>query len=97
MFDINFIDKDDKKKKVWQNSWGLSTRTIGVAIMVHGDDIGLVLPPKIAPIQVVIIPIVNKDYDIKDALSMAKEIMKSLIDLDIRVKIDDSGLFIIIL
>jgi len=90
MFDINFIDKDDKKKKVWQNSWGLSTRSIGALIMIHSDDQGLVLAPKIAPIQVVIIPIFNKDYDWNEAILIGKQIMKSLSDLDIRVKLDDT-------
>jgi len=90
MFDIEFVDKDEKVKKVWQNSWGLSTRTIGVATMVHGDDLGLVLPPKIAPIQIVIIPIHNKDYDVNTAIKIGKDIMKQLLDFDLRVKIDDS-------
>jgi len=60
-FKISFLDKDKKKKYVWQTSWGLSTRTIGALVMVHGDDKGLVMPPKIAPKQVVIVPIYNDE------------------------------------
>jgi prolyl-tRNA synthetase len=59
MFDISFIDEDAVERRVWQNSWGLTTRTIGVMIMVHGDDKGLVLPPRVAPLQVVIVTIVT--------------------------------------
>merc|ERR1712183_1000515 len=60
MFDISFQDENGKNQIVWQTSWGLTTRTIGVMVMVHGDDQGLVLPPRIAPIQVVIVPIFSK-------------------------------------
>ncbi|MFR5869856.1 MAG: proline--tRNA ligase, partial [Acutalibacteraceae bacterium] len=62
VFDIQFLDKDGQRKYVWQTSWGTSTRMIGGLIMVHGDDRGLKLPPKIAPIQVVIVPVaMNKE------------------------------------
>ena len=60
VFDITFLDQDDQLKHVWQTSWGVSTRLIGALIMVHGDDRGLVLPPRMAPIQVVIVPILSK-------------------------------------
>jgi prolyl-tRNA synthetase len=60
-FDITFIDKDEQKKYVWQTSWGLSTRSVAVAVMMHSDDKGLVLPPRVAPIHVVIIPIVFQE------------------------------------
>ena len=77
VFGIKFLDKDSKEKYAWQTSWGLSTRTIGALVMVHGDDKGLVLPPKIAPLQVIIIPIgaekkkavINKAREIKRRLS----------------------------
>jgi len=59
-FGIEFEGKNKEKQLVWQNSWGLSTRTIGVLVMVHGDDKGLVLPPRVAPVQVVIVPIKTK-------------------------------------
>jgi len=85
-FNIQYTDKDNKLQYVHQTSWGMSTRIIGAIIMVHGDDDGLVLPPKIAPIQVVIVPIsqhkegvLEKAYEIKDRLSKI-----------LRVKIDDS-------
>ena len=60
MFDITFQDKDGKTAIPWQTSWGITTRTIGVMVMVHGDDQGLVLPPRIAPLQIVIVPIASK-------------------------------------
>ena len=69
VFNIKFMDKEGKEKMVWQTSWGLSTRTIGAIVMVHGDDKGLVLPPRIAPIQVVIVPI----YDNKTKAAVLKE------------------------
>ncbi|MEE9323703.1 MAG: proline--tRNA ligase [Candidatus Aenigmarchaeota archaeon] len=72
VFDIKFRDKDGEEKEVWQTSWGLSTRTIGALTMVHGDDKGLVLPPNIAPIQAVIVPI----YDNKTKSKVLKESKK---------------------
>ena len=60
-FNIQFIDKDEEKKYVWQTSWGLATRSISIVIMMHSDNKGLVLPPKVAPVQVVIIPIIFQD------------------------------------
>ncbi|NIO22772.1 MAG: proline--tRNA ligase [Candidatus Aenigmarchaeota archaeon] len=69
VFGIRFLDRDGEKKHAWQTSWGLSTRTIGALAMVHGDDKGLVLPPRIAPIQVIIIPI----YDNKTKGKVLKE------------------------
>ncbi|KAJ1478840.1 hypothetical protein T484DRAFT_1816407, partial [Baffinella frigidus] len=59
-FDIAFEDEAGERQNVWQNSWGMTTRSIGVAIMVHGDDQGLVLPPRVAPVQVVLVPVVLK-------------------------------------
>ena len=56
-FDVKFADKDGKLDYVWATSWGVSTRLMGALIMTHGDDNGLVLPPKLAPIQIVIVPI----------------------------------------
>jgi len=63
MFDIKFEDESGNSSLVWQNSWGLTTRTIGVMIMVHGDDRGLVMPPRVAPLQVIIVPIYFKNKD----------------------------------
>jgi len=57
MFEVQFQTKEGRSSLVWQNSWGLTTRSIGVMVMIHGDDKGLVLPPRVAPVQVVVIPI----------------------------------------
>ena len=87
VFDITFLDQDDQLKHVWQTSWGLSTRTIGALIMVHGDDRGLVLPPRLAPVQVVIVPILSKKDGARvlDAVRALAEELKS----DLRVNLDD--------
>ncbi len=88
-FDISFLDKKGNKQFVWQNSWGLSTRTIGIMIAVHGDNKGLVMPPRIAPIHAVIIPIIfsNKPTVNKKILELAKKIKKEL--KTVRVELDD--------
>ncbi len=86
-FGIQFTDKDNKLKYVYQTSWGMTTRLIGAIIMVHGDDSGLVLPPKVAPTQVMIIPIQQKKEGI---LEKACEIKDQLQNIGIRVKLDDS-------
>ncbi len=86
VFDINFLDKDGKRQYVWQNTFAITTRIIGVMLATHGDDKGLVLPPKIAPIQIVIIPI----YDVKNkkkVLVAAEKIKKDLSDFS--VELDD--------
>ena len=85
-FDMKFLDKDNTQKYVYQTSWGISTRLIGAVIMVHGDDNGLVLPPKVAPIQVMIIPIKEND-EVKEKVD---EIYNKLKAKNIRVKIDRS-------
>lgn len=88
MFDISFESGDGKRQFVWQNSWGITTRTIGVMAMVHGDDTGLVLPPRVAPLQVVVVPIPQKGQEqaVADAAdSLASELMKA----GMRVKYDD--------
>ncbi len=86
-FGIQFTDKDNTLKYVHQTSWGTTTRLIGAMIMVHGDDSGLVLPPKVAPVQVMIIPIQQKKEGVLEtAASLADRIKKA----DIRVKVDDS-------
>ena len=87
-FDIKFLDKDGKQKYAWQTSWGVSTRLIGALIMTHGDDKGIILPPKIAPVQIVIIPILfekGKDEIIKKANEIKEKLEKEfsvIIDLD---------------
>jgi len=89
MFDITYQDAEGKSQIAWQTSWGLTTRTLGVMIMVHGDDTGLVLPPRIAPLQAVIVPIVSKKMTMADVAPYCKEILQSLLDVGIRAKFDD--------
>jgi len=93
MFDINFQDEKGETQTVWQTSWGLTTRTIGVMVMVHGDDTGLVLPPKVAPQQVVIVPIVSKKCPIENLASYCEDIKNSLEAKDIRCKLDDRVIY----
>jgi prolyl-tRNA synthetase len=87
VFDIKFTDKKGRKKFVWQTCWGLSTRSIGALIMVHGDDSGLILPPKIAPIQIIIIPIFQGKAIDKKILKECEKIKEVLKDFE--VEIDD--------
>ncbi|MGE5638414.1 MAG: proline--tRNA ligase [Chloroflexota bacterium] len=89
VFDITFIGEDEQKHEVWQTSWGITTRLIGALIMVHGDDRGLVLPPKIAPIQVAIVPIPYKGADPAAIAAKAKELFTMLKQKDIAVILDD--------
>ena len=84
-FGIQYSDKDNQLKYVHQTSWGLSTRIIGAIIMVHGDNEGLVLPPKLAPVQVVIVPVRQQ---VEGVLEKARELEKTLSNF--RVKVDDS-------
>ena len=88
-FEVKFADKDNVENFVWQTSWGVSWRLIGAMIMTHGDDKGLVLPPKVAPIQVVIIPIYYTDDDAQKVLKKANELQNNIISKNIRVHIDD--------
>jgi prolyl-tRNA synthetase len=87
-FDVKFSDKDNVENYAWQTSWGVSWRLIGGMIMVHGDNKGLVLPPKVSPIQVVIVPIYYSENDSKKITDKASEIEKALLDKEIRVHLD---------
>jgi len=87
-FEIKFADKDNVEHFAWQTSWGVSWRLIGAMIMVHGDDKGLVLPPKVSPIQVVIIPIYYSKEDETNVISKANEIKNMLESKKIHVHID---------
>jgi prolyl-tRNA synthetase len=87
-FDIKFQDERNKFQYVYQTSWGVSTRLIGAVIMVHGDNEGLVLPPYVAPTQIIIIPIQGKKESVKQT---SQTLYQSLKDLGYRVKIDDSN------
>ena len=88
-FDVQFATSEGKKEYVWGTSWGVSTRLIGALIMAHSDDKGLVLPPKLAPIQVVMIPIFNNEKEYKEINEIFKKISKKLDDKNITYKIDD--------
>ena len=88
-FDVQFTDKDNKLDYVWASSWGVSTRLIGALVMAHSDDSGLVLPPKLAPIQVVIVPIYKGEEQKQMIDEKVKLFMKDFKALDIRVKYDD--------
>lgn len=85
-FEVKFLNKENKEEYVWATSWGVSTRLIGGLIMTHSDDDGLVLPPKLAPTQVVIVPIPKPSPEIMEA---ADTISKALKALGIRVKVDN--------
>jgi len=89
VFDIKFLDQNEKEQLVWQTSWGFSTRVIGALVMVHGDDKGLVLPPKIAPVQVVIVPIPYKGTEAESIKSKTKEIHEKLTEIGIAAVLDD--------
>ncbi len=88
-FEVKFADKDNVEHYAWQTSWGISWRLIGAMIMIHGDDQGLVLPPKIAPMQVVIVPIYKNDEGKEKVLPKVEEIRKILESKEIRVHVDD--------
>ncbi len=88
-FEVKFADKDNVEHFAWQTSWGVSWRLIGAMIMIHGDDQGLVLPPKIAPMQVVIVPIYKNDEGKDKVLPKVEEIRKNLESKEIRVHVDD--------
>ena len=88
-FDVKYLDENNSETFAWQTSWGVSWRLIGGMIMTHGDDKGLVLPPKVAPIQVVIIPIYYSKEDKENVLQKACQIKDSLSNNDIRVHLDD--------
>lgn len=91
-FEIKFLDKDTAEQYVWQTSWGISWRVIGAIIMVHGDDKGLILPPKISPTQVIIVPI-YKDESKTVVKQKAYELEQKLKDSLIRVQTDDRDEF----
>jgi len=88
-FEVKFADKDNVEHFAWQTSWGVSWRLIGAMIMVHGDDKGLVLPPKVAPMQIVIVPIYRNEEGKNIVLPKVEEIQKKLESNDIRIHVDD--------
>jgi prolyl-tRNA synthetase len=88
VFDITYLEMDNQLHHVWQTSWGVTTRLIGALIMVHGDDAGLKLPPRVAPVQAVIVPITFEDTK-EEVLAQARAVGDELRTAGIRVKLDD--------
>ena len=89
VFDVKYIGEDKKDHYVWQTSWGITTRLIGAMVMVHGDDKGLIMPPKVAPVQVVVVPIPFKGAEPAAISAKAKEIAENLKGKDLSVILDD--------
>lgn len=88
-FDVKFTSKEGRLEHVWATSWGVSTRLMGALIMAHSDDSGLVLPPKLAPIQVVIVPIYKTDEELGRITAIVEELCVKLKSRNISVKFDD--------
>jgi len=88
-FDVQFTSKEGKMDYVWGTSWGASTRLMGALVMAHSDDNGLVLPPKLAPIQVVIVPIYKKEDELRKIRERVEPIRNELMEKNISVKLDD--------
>jgi len=88
-FEVRYLDQGGQLQHCWTTSWGLSTRVIGAIIMVHGDDQGLILPPRLAPYQVVIVPIFKTDEEKALVFEAAKKIREQLVKAEIRVKLDE--------
>jgi prolyl-tRNA synthetase len=88
-FEVRYLDQNGQLQHCWTTSWGLSTRVIGAIIMVHGDDQGLVLPPKLAPIQVVIVPIFKTDEEKSTVLDAARKLKTELVKANVRVTLDE--------
>src|SRR5438067_5292706 len=88
-FDIRYLDKEGKLQHCWTTSWGLSTRFIGAIIMVHGDDQGLILPPRLAPHQVVVVPIYRSDAERATVLEAAARVKTQLVTGGVRVRLDE--------
>ena len=88
-FDIKYVDKNNELQHCWTTSWGLSTRMVGAVIMTHGDDKGLCLPPKLAPIQVVAVPIYRNDEEENAVMETLLRLVDELRDAGIRIHVDD--------
>ncbi len=88
--DIKFLDKDGTQKLAWTTSWGFTSRTVGAAIMVHGDDDGMRMPPKLAPHQIVILPVIHDEADKPKILAFCDKIQKELIARGVTAKTDKS-------
>ena len=92
-FNVKYANKEGKLDYVWATSWGVSTRLIGALIMTHSDDKGLILPPKLAPIQVVIIPVYKGEEEFKNVSEVAVKIKNEIESKGLSVKFDDSDNF----
>src|SRR5437899_9005901 len=88
-FEIRYLDKTGQLQHCWTTSWGLSTRVVGAIIMVHGDDQGLILPPKLAPYQAVIVPIFKSDEEKAQVMETARRLKADLVKANIRVTLDE--------
>ncbi len=88
-FDIKFLDENNELQYAWTTSWGLSTRMVGAVVMVHGDDQGLMLPPRLAPIQVVVIPIYRDDEGKSQVMPVTEQVRRMLQESNIRLRVDD--------
>lgn len=88
-FDIKYLDPDNTLQYCWTTSWGVSTRFVGAIIMTHGDDTGLIMPPRLAPIQTVIVPIYRKDEERTQVMEAVERIAAELRAAGIRLKVDD--------
>ena len=89
MFNIEFSNDKGGKDLVWQTSWGFTTRSLGIMVLIHGDDHGLVLPPRVAKIQVVVVPILFQASDNDKVLNKTREVVQLLKSSGIRVHLDD--------
>ena len=88
-YDVTFLNTDGEQEHAWATSWGFTTRMVGATIMAHGDDAGLRLPPAVAPIQVVIVPIYRSDEERASVLGVAEKLRADLAALGVRVRLDD--------
>ena len=88
-FDVKFQNENNKEELVYATSWGVSTRLVGALIMVHGDNKGLRLPPKVAPVQIVIIPIIKNENDMAEIREFLKPLIGSLEEKGVRLQLDD--------
>ena len=88
-FDVTFADKNGIQNHVWATSWGVSTRLMGALIMTHSDDKGLVLPPKLAPLQVVIVPIYKNSTQLEEISNYVNELKQELLKMGVSVKFDN--------
>lgn len=88
VFNIQYLDENNEQKFCWTTSWGLSTRMVGAVVMAHGDDVGLRLPPRLAPIQVVIVPIFRSDDERGPVLEASERLKAALVDAGVRVHLD---------